>query len=79
MFLRLRPRNKDQYIMFNMNLVVRVEPGVQAKKEPEWCRLLHLPEHRDENGNSSLSVSEVAMSFDEISMLLSGRFVNDPY
>ncbi|QMU58282.1 MAG: hypothetical protein GKR98_08785 [Boseongicola sp.] len=78
MFLRLKLRKTGEYAMINMSHVIRVEFGDESDPENPWCKLIHFPEQPGADGRPLLSKTEIAMSFDEVSMLLSGRWMTDP-
>lgn len=78
MFLRLKLKKTDEFAMVNMNHVVRVEPGDDSDPEHPWCKLIHFPVQTGADGRPLLSKTEVAHAFDEVTMLLSGRWMTDP-
>lgn len=77
MFLRLKHRQTQDHVMFNMSKVVWVEKGSKPGEAP-WCLLVHEPLVIDQNGEETLTVTEVSEDFDHMSMLLSGRWERDP-
>ena len=78
MYLRFTHRQSQEFIMFNMNKVIWVEKGNAKPGELPWCMLVHEPVVVDQNGEETLTVTEVSTDFDEMSMLLSGRWERDP-
>jgi len=81
MFLRLKLRTTGEYAMINMNHVVRVEDGDAGDAgDPDkaWCKLIHFPVQPGRDDRSVLSKTEIAMSFEDLSMLLTGRWKTDP-
>jgi hypothetical protein len=78
MFLRLKLRTTGDYAMVNMNHVLRVEPGDDSDPKKAWCKLIHFPVQPGRDDRPLLSKTEVAMSFEDLSMLLTGRWKTDP-
>ena len=78
MFLRLPLRSSGKYVLFNVDHIVRVEPGDQEEKEPAWCRIHHLPVKIADDGSEVLSTTDVAKDIDHIGMLLSGKWMKEP-
>ena len=78
MFLRLPLKQTGEYVMFNMEHVIRVDPGSTKDERPGWCRFRHMPLQKTKDGKMTYSSTDVGMSFDEVSMLVSGRWITDP-
>ncbi|NNK77837.1 MAG: hypothetical protein HKP40_03905 [Litoreibacter sp.] len=78
MFLRLKKKASGEFILFNMDHVIRVEAGDTGKKGKQWCRLMHLPGQTAEDGSVSLSYTDIEKPFEEMAMLLSGKWIKDP-
>ena len=78
MFLRLKLRTTGEYAMVNMNHVVRVEDGDASDPDKAWCKLIYFPVQPGRDDRPVLSKTEIAMSFEDLSMLLTGRWKTDP-
>ncbi len=78
MFLRLTLRKTGEYAMVNMNHVLRVEVGDESDPKTAWCKLIHFPVQQGDDGRPLLSKTEVAHSFEDVSMLISGRWKTEP-
>ncbi len=78
MFLRLPLRPSGVHVLFNVDHIVRVEPGTDDSGESDWSRLHHLPVKIDADGNEVLTTTEVAMNIDRMGMLLSGKWMKEP-
>ena len=78
MFLRLKIKAAGDYAMVNMNHVVRVEDGDASDPKKAWCKLIHFPVQPGRDDRALLSMTEIAKSFKDLSMLLTGRWKTDP-
>lgn len=69
MYLRFRKRDDSDYVLVNMDTVLRIEAGDAAANEPAWSRLIHaLPG----NGQSTMVETDVLISLEELSSMLAG-------
>ncbi len=78
MFLRLPLHPNGVHVLFNVDHIVRVEPGTGEEGDVTWSKLHHLPVKIDDDGNEVLTTTEVAMDIDRIGMLLSGKWMKEP-
>ena len=78
MLLRLRIKVTGDCAMVNMNHVVRVEDGDASDPKKAWCKLIHFPVQPGRDDRPLLSKTEISKSFEDLSMLLTGRWKTDP-
>lgn len=79
MFLRLPLRETGSHSLFNVDHILRVDPGAsEGDGTKGWCRILHLPVTIAEDGSEQLTATEIGVDIDRMSMFLSGKWIKDP-